>query len=228
MTPSSSALCASIGPAHHVADGVDVRQVRAAVAVDLDEAARVTLSPTCRRPGRRCSAPSHRHHEPVALELLRGALVVGVVDAMPDFFAATLPIFTPSLMSRPAWRRPSRLPWRRPRRPCPGMPGSTSSTVTSARGASRRCRAPARDSRADHGELLRHRIEGEPRPSLSHTVTLSTGMAGRCRALEPVATITCFAWTVSVSAGPPRPRSRRCRRRKRACRTPAATRPCSS
>jgi hypothetical protein len=39
-------------------------------------------------------------------------------------------------------------------------------------------------------------------PSLSQTVTLSTGTFGRWRAFEPVATITYFACTVSVPPGP--------------------------
>ncbi|MNC89795.1 hypothetical protein D3C83_57840 [compost metagenome] len=37
-------------------------------------------------------------------------------------------------------------------------------------------------------------------PSLSHTSSLSTASPGRWRALEPVATITCFACTVSPPA----------------------------
>ena len=39
-------------------------------------------------------------------------------------------------------------------------------------------------------------------PSLSHTRTLSTGRSGRCRAFEPVATMTCLAETVSLPLAP--------------------------
>jgi hypothetical protein len=73
------------------------------VVVHLDEAAAIDLEPHVAgtEPIRVRHAPDG-DHEPVALELLREALVVGVLDDDAVLARATFSIFTPSLMRGPA------------------------------------------------------------------------------------------------------------------------------
>jgi hypothetical protein len=82
--------------AHHVADrdtfGRLVRQWPSTSMKPRASTLRPTLGGARARP---CSARAPRDDEPVALELLRRALVVGVLDHDARFFAVTLSIFTP-------------------------------------------------------------------------------------------------------------------------------------
>src|SRR6185503_9570852 len=115
----------------------------------------------------------------------------------PDFFAVTLPIFTPSEIARPCLVNCFQASFETASSQAPRKAGSASRIVTSE--PRRRHTLPS-SRPITPAPITPSRLGTDGKasaPSLSQTTSLSTATPGRWRALEPVATITCVASIVS-------------------------------